>query len=547
MKHAILKIVLGICMTATLLSGCGKATGVQQNVMETGREVQREEASTDDLSDDLNEEEADGGNHQENAQGQNEDDKEDDKEAANGHEIYSYEEMSVSIPASWEGKYLVLEDPNGFSLMQKSSYEKEKEWGFLFGFYRSDEMVDESTGAMQLAYTEDYGYYVQSPTDVTFCYEDENIAAEYNEMLLEREAIINSFTVSEVNVRYDAREYVLPMSHSKPIPEYYLENMSSNQLWIARNEIFARHGRCFDSSYLSAYFASCSWYQGTVGKENFDESVFSQIEKENLEKIKAQEEKVAAAKPYPQSCQFGKTYKYDLDGDGREEELCITYEENKENSVFDVTIGLEGYLIIPDTVYDLSRDEVCYFSLNTDEFFITDISPYHPGLEIAVMDYGMSDDLVTHFYTYDGEFRYIGTIGGFPFKKYMELDGFAWDGCVKGMTRVDLINTCFAYNNWYYDYEEKKFTTSENQMLTMVPSTDYRLKEDLEVRMEQRPDSATKIMKAQDIFFMETDGLAWIKIKGKDGSEGYLYIIDGKIEGTQIVPQDVIDGLFFAG
>ena len=84
-------------------------------------------------------------------------------------------------------------------------------------------------------------------------------------------------------------------------------------------------------------------------------------------------------------------------------------------------------------------------------------------------------------------------------------------------------------------------------MLTMVPSTDYRLKEDLEVRMEQRPDSATKIMKAQDIFFMETDGLAWIKIKGKDGSEGYLYIIDGKIEGTQIVPQDVIDGLFFAG
>ena len=58
-----------------------------------------------------------------------------------------------------------------------------------------------------------------------------------------------------------------------------------------------------------------------------------QIEKENIEKIQAQEQKLAASKPYPQSCQFGKTYHYDLDGDGREEELCITYEENKENNV----------------------------------------------------------------------------------------------------------------------------------------------------------------------------------------------------------------------
>ena len=543
MKHEMLKAIFGICMSAVLLSGCGKSAGTQQNAVETGQEAQQDAELADDSSFHSNENTQDGGNGQEDVNGK----EEDSEDTTKGQEVYSYEEMSVNIPASWEGKYLVLEDQNGFSLMQKSSYEKEKDWGFLFGFYRSDEMVDESTGAMQLAYTEDYGYYVQSPTDVTFCYEDESIAAEYNEMLLEREAIINSFTVSEVNVRYDAREYVLPMSQTKEIPEYYLENMSSNQLWIARNEIYARHGRIFDSSYLSNYFASCSWYQGTVGGGDFDESVFSQIEKENLEKIKAQEEKVAAAKSYPQSCQFGKTYNYDLDGDGKEEELCITYKENEEHSVYDVTLNLEGYLIIPDTVYDLSRDDVYYFNINTDEFFVTDISPFFPGLEIAVMDYGMSDDLVTHFYTYDGEFRYIGTVGGFPFKKYMELDGFAWDGCVKGVTRVDLINTCFAYNNWYYDYDEKKFTTSENQMLTMVPSTNYRLKEDLEVRMEQRPDSATKIMKAQDIFFMETDGLEWIKIKGKDGSEGYLYIIDGKIEGTQIVPQDVIDGLFFAG
>ena len=536
MKNAVLKVILGVCMSAVLLSGCGKSGETKQNAVETGQEVQQEAESTEDVSESLEEE-------QEEVKGQ----EEEVKDTTEGQEIYTYKDMSVTIPASWEGKYIVQEWENGFSFLQKASNEKEEDWGFLFGFYRSDEMVDETTGAEQLAYTDEYAYYVQSPTDVTFWYEDESIAAEYAEMEREKEAVKNSLVISGENVRYDAREYVLPMSQTKEIPEYYLENMSSNQLWIARNEIYARHGRIFDSSYLSNYFASCSWYQGTVGGGDFDESVFSQIEKENLEKIKAQEEKVAAAKSYPQSCQFGKTYNYDLDGDGKEEELCITYKENEEHSVYDVTLNLEGYLIIPDTVYDLSRDDVYYFNINTDEFFVTDISPFFPGLEIAVMDYGMSDDLVTHFYTYDGEFRYIGTVGGFPFKKYMELDGFAWEGCVQGITRVDLINTCFAYNNWFYDYEEKTLKPTEGQMLTMVPSTDYRLKEDLEVRTAQDPDAPTRIMKAQDIFFMETDGLEWIKIKGKDGSEGYLYIIDGKIEGTQIVPQDVIDGLHFAG
>ena len=216
MKKAMLKVILGICMSAVLISGCGRSTGTQQNVVETGQEVQQDSELADDSSEHSNENTQDGGNGQEDVNGK----EEDGEDTTKGREVYSYEEMSVKIPASWEGKYIIDEGPNGFSFMQKSSFEKEEGWGFLFGFYRSDEMVDQSTGATQLAYTEEYAYYVQSPTDVTFWYEDENIATEYNEMLLEREAIINSFTVSQQDVRYDAREYVLPMSQSKPIPEY---------------------------------------------------------------------------------------------------------------------------------------------------------------------------------------------------------------------------------------------------------------------------------------------------------------------------------------
>ena len=544
MRKTLLKLMTGIMIGGMLLSGC-QSKEIQES---TTVETQTQQAVTSDEA--VAEETTDSGAEDMMPEDTTEEMSDDAQQAIAG-EAYTYQDMTITIPASWEGKFIIKENENGedgFSIMQKSSYEKEEGMGFLFGFYKSNDMVDESTGAEQLAYTDDCAYYVQEPTDVTCWYEDETIVEEYGEMMKAKKAVAESLVIEAENVRYDAEEYVLPMSYCKPIPEYYLENFGSDMIWIARNEIYARHGRIFDNVFLSNYFASCSWYEGTVAADAFDENVLSQVEKDNLEIIKAQEEKIAAEKTYPQSCQFGKTYQYDMDGDGRKEEVCLTYKEDVENGVFDVQLNLEGHLIIPDTVYDLSRDDVDYFCLNTEEYFITDISPHYEGLEIAVMDYGMSEDLVTHFYTYDGEFNYIGTVGGFPFKEYMNLDGFAWDGCVRGVIRTDLINTCFSYATWYYDYDAKKLEISEDQIFTMVPTGAYKLKKDIEVHIDQHPDSAMKTMKAQDIFFMETDGLEWIKIKGKDGNEGYLYIDEeGKIEETKENPQDIIEGLFFAG
>lgn len=544
MRKTLLKLMTGIMIGGMLLSGC-QSKEIQES---TTVETQTQQAATSDEA--VAEETTDSGAEDMTPEDTTEEMSDDAQQAIAG-EAYTYQDMTITIPASWEGKFIIKENENGedgFSIMQKSSYEKEEGMGFLFGFYKSNDMVDESTGAEQLAYTDDYAYYVQEPTDVTCWYEDETIVEEYSEMMKAKKTVAESLVIEAENVRYDAKEYVLPMSYCKLIPEYYLENFGSDMIWIARNEIYARHGRIFDNVFLSNYFASCSWYEGTVASDAFDEGVLSQVEKDNLEIIKAQEEKIAAKKTYPQSCQFGKTYQYDMDGDGRKEEVCLTYKEDVENSVFDVQLNLEGHLIIPDTVYDLSRDDVNYFCLNTEEYFITDISPHYEGLEIAVMDYGMSEDLVTHFYTYDGEFNYIGSVGGFPFKKHMNLDGFVWDGCVRGVVRTDLINTCFSYATWYYDYDLKKLIASEDQEFTMVPTGAYKLKKDIEVHADQDPQSPMKTIKAQDIFFMETDGLEWIKIKGKDGTEGYLYIDEeGKIEETKENPQDIIEGLFFAG
>lgn len=72
---------------------------------------------------------------------------------------------------------------------------------------------------------------------------------------------------------------MLPLSGTVLVKEEDLLNFSDNELKLARNEIFARHGRQFEDSYLAAYFDSCSWYEGTTASEKFDEGILSQTER----------------------------------------------------------------------------------------------------------------------------------------------------------------------------------------------------------------------------------------------------------------------------
>ena len=66
-------------------------------------------------------------------------------------------------------------------------------------------------------------------------------------------------------------------------------NLHPGQIRIARNEIYARHGRIFKSDDLADYFASKSWYTPSVSADQFDNSYLNSIEIENLKLITAYE------------------------------------------------------------------------------------------------------------------------------------------------------------------------------------------------------------------------------------------------------------------
>lgn len=78
-------------------------------------------------------------------------------------------------------------------------------------------------------------------------------------------------------------DYVLPDSSERLYTIYELNSLNRDQLKIARNEIYARHGRKFQDAELQSYFDACSWYIGYIEPAEFDqERIFNDYEKENV-------------------------------------------------------------------------------------------------------------------------------------------------------------------------------------------------------------------------------------------------------------------------
>lgn len=95
-------------------------------------------------------------------------------------------------------------------------------------------------------------------------------------------------------------EYVLPESDYRAYSKSELRQLSPWELYVARNEIYARYGRAFSNKDLARYFNSCSWYREAISPEDFDsmESPLSSVEKQNVEAIRAVEEEKGS--PYLQ-------------------------------------------------------------------------------------------------------------------------------------------------------------------------------------------------------------------------------------------------------
>lgn len=86
---------------------------------------------------------------------------------------------------------------------------------------------------------------------------------------------INTYGAGYILLESDSR--VMTYSDLYPLTEY--------ELYFALYEIYARHGRTFGDNKVNTHFQKFAWYQGNVSRETFDESVLSDIERENIDLI----------------------------------------------------------------------------------------------------------------------------------------------------------------------------------------------------------------------------------------------------------------------
>lgn len=80
-------------------------------------------------------------------------------------------------------------------------------------------------------------------------------------------------------------DYVLPDSDTRPCSVDDLMGRSSHDLFVARNEIYARHGCIFETESLRRHFEACPWYVPKTPSSEFDDDLLSRTETDNVRLI----------------------------------------------------------------------------------------------------------------------------------------------------------------------------------------------------------------------------------------------------------------------
>lgn len=461
-------------------------------------------------------------------------------------EQYTWQEITIMLPEDWVERCIVEESETRFSFYQKASYEMDDTQGYICGVFRTQEPVEYGAGMTLVAYTEEGTlYYLSQPMDVGCDTEDEKILGEYIRMCQQVPQLKASMQIDAVGVHGNADEYLLPTSSILELDQDMLEGFSDYILWIAKNEIYARHGRQFDNMYLQQYFDRCTWYEGEIPEQEFQESVLSRTERANLQLLDAAEQEYHRQHPYPQMYQASETALEDLNGDGAADEVGYAVIE-LGNGEYQCELTVNGETYVANGL-SCPEQETVIMNPMMDCFYITDILEGDGFLEIAVLDEGPSDDPVTFFFRYDGMLSCIGQVPGFPFAEMNSgFNGFDGYGNISGCLQTDLIETAYVQGSWRYDGEW--ITHWDWGWYDYLPTFGHALYEDLPVHFEPEETSAVTVIPAQEeVFFLGTDMERWILVKGKDGSQGYMHVENGNIAELHKPAGEIFSGLMFSG
>ncbi len=221
---------------------------------------------------------------------------------------------------------------------------------------------------------------------------------------------------------------------------------------------------------------------------------------------------------------IGETVFTDLNGDGAGEEvrLWLTGDGDGGGDRVRLSIGGTDYT---DALYALVR----FFDLPDDSFWaITDLDASDGKLEIAIQDWGPSDDLTTRFIRFDGvSFTDVGCVEGFLF----HADGSA-GATVLGGGKVSSYMRLSVFQTWW---AQVVYATGADGKLSPVPQDFYVSTFDDQqttlqhaVYAHDMPDPfqpSREIPAGTTARIVGTDNVQWVKLLLADGSECWVQLV----------------------
>lgn len=227
----------------------------------------------------------------------------------------------------------------------------------------------------------------------------------------------------------------------------------------------------------------------------------------------------------------------DLNGNGIMDKIILTINDE---------YGYEYTLQVNDLKLEL-------FGSNIEpNFNIVDIDERDSYKEIAVSEYGPSNDEAVSFFYYDGmNIIPMGVIEGFYGIAYhygndlvgnMKIDGL---GSISTRTRGVILHT------WFYADE---YQLSEGHLLVNIPKDLYEMNYEVEVLREitlqkSREDSSAGVTlkKGEIATILASDNIEWCIVENSKGETGWFAVDDfHEIRGLGLFASDVFGGLSYA-
>lgn len=157
--------------------------------------------------------------------------------------------------------------------------------GFVFGGYFGNDQVNQEDRL--------FDPQLNSQTD-----EDNMKQMNETDDSSENKEVIRNDMPIEDSLESETDMYILPQSNKEYLTNEDVEGLSLKEINYAKNEIYARHGRKFQSEELQRYFNSKPWYEGLFEAEDFDDNYSSRMlndyEKANAEFLRKKEYSISS-------------------------------------------------------------------------------------------------------------------------------------------------------------------------------------------------------------------------------------------------------------